>query len=72
MLTIFPDFSIEVLELRDLGLPEERYGELVVATVTYKVNASVAKQIAGANPEYAKVIDRARSRPDTTPRVYVK
>lgn len=52
----------EVLEqLRELGLPEERYAELVVPQVTYKVRANVAKQIAGVNDQYAKVIEAARS-----------
>lgn len=55
-------WDLEVLrELTGLGLPEERYGDLVKETVTYKVNAAVAKQIAGANPAYADVIERARS-----------
>ena len=50
-----------LLELRNRGLPEERYNELVVATVTYKVNAAIAKQLEAANPAYAEVIGMARS-----------
>jgi hypothetical protein len=49
-------------ELRDLGLPEARMDALVTAEVRYTVNASVAKQLAGANPQYAEVIERAKSR----------
>lgn len=49
-------------ELVDLGLPEERMNELVTPEITYKVNGSVAKQIAAANPTYAGVIERAQSR----------
>lgn len=49
-----------LLELRDLGLPEARYGQLVTEVVSYKVNGSVARQIAGARPEYADVIERAK------------
>jgi signal transduction histidine kinase len=52
----------ELLKLRDLGLPEARYNELVQQTVTFKVNGSVARQLEGASEEYAKVIDRARVR----------
>jgi hypothetical protein len=50
----------ELEKLRDLGLPEDRYNALVRTEVTYKVQAGEAKRIAGANAEYAKVIERAR------------
>jgi hypothetical protein len=43
--------------LRALGMPEERIREVVQETVTYKVNAVEAKRVAGANEEYARVID---------------
>lgn len=49
-------------KLLDVGLPQERYDELVRATVTYKVNGTVARQLAGASPEYAAVIERAKVR----------
>lgn len=61
-----------LLQLRDRGLPEDRYNELVVATVTYKVNAAVAKQLEGANPAYAEVIGMARSYEPKPFRVSVK
>ncbi len=61
-----------LLELRDLGLPEERYDELVVARVEFKVDARVAAQLEKANPTYAAVIDRARSRVEKPWRVSVK
>lgn len=55
------EWDVEELEkLKDVGLPEERFYDLVTTVVSYKVNAAVAKQIAGANPEYAAIIDRAR------------
>lgn len=55
-------WDVEVLErLRDLGLPDERMAALVTTEITYKVNASVAKQIAAANEQYAEVIERAKS-----------
>lgn len=49
-------------ELREAGLPEERYKELVATTITYKVSSTVAKQLEGANPAYAEIVQRARSR----------
>lgn len=55
-------WDVEVLdELRELGLPEERMNELVTTEVSYKVNANVAKAIASANPEYAEIVERAKS-----------
>lgn len=61
-----------LLQLRDRGLPEDRYNELVVATVTYKVNAAVAKQLEAANPSYAEIIAMARSYEPRPWRVSVK
>jgi hypothetical protein len=55
-------WDIEILEeLRAAGLPEERMNQLLTEEVTTKVNASVAKQIAGANPTYAEIVERAKS-----------
>lgn len=55
-------WDVEVLEeLRDLGLPDDRMNALVTPEVTYRVNASVAKQIAAANTSYAGVITRAKT-----------
>lgn len=56
-------WDVEVLEeLRDLGLPGERMDALVTTEITYKVNASVAKQLASANTRYAEVIERAKTK----------
>lgn len=52
----------ELVKLLDAGLPAERYADLVTETLTYKVNANVAKQIEGANEKYAPIIERARRR----------
>lgn len=66
-------WDVEILqELLDEGLPEERMDALVTTEVSYKVNASVAKQIAAANPAYAEVIERAKSRIPRTPYVSIK
>jgi hypothetical protein len=50
----------ELVKLLDAGLPQERYNDLVHEEVSYKVNAAVARQLAGANEEYADIIERAR------------
>lgn len=66
-------WDVEVLEeLRELGLPEERMNALVTTEVTYKVNANVAKQLAGANQAYGEVIERAKSRIPKTPYVSIR
>jgi len=66
-------WDVEVLqELADLGLPEERMSALITTEISYKVNASVAKQLAGANESYAEVIERAKSRIPKTPYVSIK
>lgn len=43
--------------LREAGCPEERIGEAVVEEITYKVNRSVLRQLAGANPDYKSAIE---------------
>ncbi len=48
-------------DLEALGLPKERLRALIVPYLTYKVDARVAKQLAGANEDYAKVIESAKS-----------
>lgn len=66
-------WDMEVLEeLRTIGLPEERFGELVKEEVSYKVSAAVAKQLAAANPEYGEIVKRARTDVDKGARVSVK
>jgi hypothetical protein len=63
----------EVLEeLREEGLPEARFNELVVPEVTYKVNRSVANSIAKSNPVYGEIIERAQERHEKSPSVSVK
>lgn len=50
----------KLAELRDAGLPEERWDELVTQVVEEKVNANVAKQLSG-NPVYAEIVAAART-----------
>jgi hypothetical protein len=61
------DYDAELLQerLRQVGLPEERIAEVVVQTVSYKVNQRVLKHITGANPDYAVAADAARTIIDT-------
>lgn len=68
-----PEYDITILrELLDLGLPGERWDDLHVATISYKVDGRVVKQLEGANAEYAAVIARSRSYVDEPLRVSVK
>lgn len=56
-------YDFEILrELLDLGLPEDRYNQLVKTTIEEKVDNRVARQLEAANPDYAAVIERARTR----------
>jgi hypothetical protein len=60
------------LALRDAGLPENRIADVVVETVTYKVSAKEAKRIAGANPEYAAIVEACRRTVPAPFRAYIK
>ena len=67
------EWDIEELEkLLDVGLPEERYAELVKIVQTFKVDGRIAKQLAGANQLYAEVIERAKQKIEKPYRVSVK
>lgn len=58
--------------LRVAGCPEERIAEVVVATVSYKVNRSVLRQLAGANPDYKAAAELAEVREEKPLRASVK
>jgi hypothetical protein len=58
--------------LRAAGLPEERLSELIVETVTYKVDARVAKSVAASNPKYAEAIEASRRTVPAPVRVAIK
>lgn len=64
------DYTV-LLELIDAGLPEERFNELVLIEQTYKVDGSIVRQLQGANPVYAEIIDRAKEVVPRTPSVTV-
>jgi hypothetical protein len=45
--------------LREAGCPEERIAEAVVEEISYRVNRSVLRQLAGANPDYRAAVELA-------------
>ena len=67
------EYLPDVIEngLRELGCPEDTIREIVVETVSYKVDGHRAKRAASANPEYAEVIERARVVRETLPSVQI-
>lgn len=67
-------WDIEQLErgLRDAGMSEERISEIITTEVSYKVNAAEAKRAASANPDYAAVVEAARSVVETRPTIRVE
>ena len=46
--------------LRDSGCPEDRIEQAVKAEITYRVDRSVLRQLAAANPDYKAAIELAR------------
>ena len=69
-----PEWDVELLadRLRAAGLPEDRLERLIVATVTYKVDQQVARELRGANPAYAAALTEARQDMPAPWRVSVK
>lgn len=58
--------------LTEAGLPAERLNELVRATVTYRVDQRIAKQLASANETYAQIIESCRTTRPAAWRVAIK
>lgn len=58
--------------LRVAGCPEERITQAVVEEISYRVNRSVLRQLAAANPDYAAAIDLAKRHIDKPVRAAVK
>lgn len=55
------EWDYEILsELVDAGLSEDRFNELVLMEVSYKINGSVANSISRSNENYAEIIRRAK------------
>ena len=49
-------------ELLEAGLPPDRFEALIKVDVQYKIDGSIIRELEGANPVYAGIIDRARTR----------
>ena len=58
--------------LRAADCPEDRIEAAVVAHITYKVDRSVLRQLAGANPDYKAAIDLAAHETEKPYRAAVK
>ncbi len=58
--------------LLEAGCPQDRIDAAVVAQVTYKVDRSVLRQLAGANENYAAAIELAEREVERPYRVSVK
>jgi hypothetical protein len=50
-----------IVQLGQAGLPNERVNAAVQTVITYKPNAAVLKQLAGANPDYKRIIEACKS-----------
>lgn len=64
--------ELEKLKEADPPLPEDRFNELVYPAIEYKVRANEAKRIEAANPVWAEIIRKARSRKKASRNVDVK
>jgi hypothetical protein len=65
----------DVDKLRELelaGLPAERLNELLRPAVTYSPSGTIARQLVGANPDYRRIIEEARSEEPAPWRATVK
>lgn len=58
-------------ELVEAGLPLDRFELLIKTEISYKVDGSIIRELEGANPVYAEIIDRARTRFPRTPSITV-
>lgn len=58
--------------LREAGCPENRIGQAVVTEITYKVDRSVLRQLAGANADYKAAIELAEREIEKPYRASVK
>jgi len=67
------EYDAQAIEdgLRDLGCPEDVIREIVVETISYKVDGNRARRAASANPDYARVIEDARRTVETLPSVLI-
>jgi hypothetical protein len=68
------DYDIEVLEqLLEVGLPQERFDELVKTRIEYRVDRNVIRQLVGSgNEQYQAIIAKASSVAERPYRVSVR
>lgn len=66
-------WDMEALEkrLRRAGASDELIGEIIVTTISQRVDAKRANQAASANAKYARAIELSRRRVPTTPTVSI-
>jgi hypothetical protein len=69
--TEYPDPLSLAEALLAAGMPQEVVNEIVVETVSYKVDARRAARAAAANPEYAEIIERWRVVQERTPTISI-
>ena len=57
------DYDVERLRelLTEAGLPADRLAKVIIETVSYKVNAAVAKQLEASNINYAVALAASRT-----------
>lgn len=68
--TTFPDPLALAEHLRELGCPEETIEEIVVETISHKVDGRRAARAASVNEEYGRAVENAKQIVERTP--YVK
>lgn len=61
-----------IVFLRNAGCPEDRLDQAIVTEITYRVNKSVIRQLAAANPEYKAAIELAKRLVEKPVRANVK
>lgn len=67
----WPDPQALENDLREVGCPEDVIREIVVEQITWKVDGNRARRAAGANPEYAAVIEKHRIVTEPLPSIHI-
>jgi hypothetical protein len=67
----WPDPQALEEDLRGVGCPEDVIREIVVETVSWKVDGNRARRAAGANPAYAEVIEKHKRTIEPLPSVLI-
>ena len=59
-------------ELREAGMPEHVVSEIIIETVSYKVDARRAARAAAANEYYAQIIEEYKVTQERTPTISIQ